>query len=95
MTQDGARLKPSRILKPADRLELRIGEARWQIAVLQLSERRGPAEVARSLYEESEESRHARLAAVEAKRLSGIEVLRGEGRPTKRDRRRMEQFRDG
>ncbi len=95
VTQDGARLKPSRILKPADRLELRIGEARWQIAVLQLSERRGPAEVARSLYEESEESRHARLAAVEAKRLSGIEVLRGEGRPTKRDRRRMEQFRDG
>jgi ribosome-associated heat shock protein Hsp15 len=95
VTQDGARLKPSRLLKAEDRLELRIGDARWAIRVLQLSERRGPAEVARTLYEESEESRGARNAAAEAKRLSGIEVLRGEGRPTKRDRRRLDQFREG
>lgn len=65
----------------------------FQVEVLQLSEVRGPAAVAQTLYRETEESREQRIKmAAERKALRQFESL-PEGRPSKRDRRRIIQFR--
>ncbi len=47
---DGVRIKPSRTLRAGDRLTLRVGEQDWEISVVALSDRRGPATEARRLY---------------------------------------------
>jgi ribosome-associated heat shock protein Hsp15 len=56
------RVKPARELKAGDVLAIRVGEYEWIVTVKALTDRRGPAEVARALYEESEESRTRRAA---------------------------------
>lgn len=91
---NGARVKPAHALKSGDRLEIRAGAYEWRIAVRALSVRRGPATVARLLYEEAEESIRARqeAAARLGERDSGAAR---QGRPTKRDRRQLDQFTDG
>src|SRR5262249_6819744 len=61
---NGERVKPARDLAPGDRLAIRIGELEWAVLVKALSERRGPASVARTLYEEDESSRARRAAQV-------------------------------
>ena len=93
---NGKVIKPSRALKPGDRLELRHGEVRRTVIVRELSERRGPAKVAELLYEETPESVEARAQHAAQKRIEA--ALRPKyddaaGRPTKRDRRRLEQAR--
>jgi ribosome-associated heat shock protein Hsp15 len=65
----------------------------FQVEVLLLSEARGPASVAQTLYRETEESKEQRLkVAAERKALRQFEELPA-GRPSKRDRRRIIQFR--
>jgi ribosome-associated heat shock protein Hsp15 len=65
----------------------------FQIEVLLLSQMRGPAAVAQTLYRETEASREARLkVAAERKAMQQFSPL-PERRPTKRDRRRIIQFR--
>jgi ribosome-associated heat shock protein Hsp15 len=65
----------------------------FQVEVLLLSEVRGPASVALTLYRETEASQELRLkAAAERKALMQFEALPA-GRPSKRDRRRIVQFR--
>jgi ribosome-associated heat shock protein Hsp15 len=65
----------------------------FEIEVLGLSEVRGPAAVAQTLYRETEGSRELReKVAAERKVMRQFEVL-PEGRPSKRDRRRIIQFR--
>lgn len=92
---NGERVKPARALKAGDRLEIRIGVYEWHITVRNLTVRRGPATVARLLYEESEASRLARQAQV-AERRTGIHPSTAlQGRPTKRDRRRLDRLTDG
>jgi ribosome-associated heat shock protein Hsp15 len=65
----------------------------FQIEVLRLSDMRGPAPVAQAMYFEPEASREARRLAAEQRRLAGALGDWPEGRPTKRDRRRIIQFR--
>jgi ribosome-associated heat shock protein Hsp15 len=60
-----------------------------------LSEVRGPAAVARTLYEETEASREARVKAAEERKLMKDFAPAPAGRPSKRDRRRIIQFRSG
>ncbi len=82
--------KPSRELKPGDLLELRQGPVLRIVQVLALSHVRGPAPVAQALYAETPESITTRLAAAEARRLAAEPAGAIEqGRPTKRDRRRL------
>jgi ribosome-associated heat shock protein Hsp15 len=65
----------------------------FQVEVLGLSEARGPASVAQTLYRETEASRELRLkVAAERRAMKQFEQLPA-GRPDKRDRRRIIQFR--
>ena len=86
---NGHPAKPSREVRPGDRLDVTRGQARISVVVRATAERRGPAKEAVLLYEETEESRAARERAAELRRMSPPPMPVPGGRPTKRDRRRM------
>jgi ribosome-associated heat shock protein Hsp15 len=90
---DGQRAKPSRAVKPGDRIEITIGPAPRTVIVRGIAPRRGPASEAALLYEETEESVAARERAAAERRLGAPQPVRGGGRPTKRDRRRLDRER--
>jgi ribosome-associated heat shock protein Hsp15 len=86
-------VKPARDLRPGDMLHITNDGCEFEIEVLAISDIRGPASVAQALYRESDASREARAkAATERKAMREFETL-PEGRPSKRDRRRIIQFR--
>jgi ribosome-associated heat shock protein Hsp15 len=87
-----ARVKSSHVLKLGDVLAVRVGELEWQVRVKGLSEKRGPAEQARKLYEETQQSRAERERRIELRRVSADPGAAHKGRPTKRDRRTLERF---
>ena len=89
---NGARVKPAKDVRRGDELAIHIGELEWVIAVEAIPVRRGPAEEARQLYAEREESRARRQAIIEAKKLSPEPAFGLRGRPTKRDRRMLRRF---
>lgn len=89
---NGERAKPSKEVKPGDRIAIHIGEYEWDVTVLLLSERRGPAETARTLYEESEASQLRRQEQAATRRLQAEPSDPIKGRPTKRDRRLIHRF---
>jgi ribosome-associated heat shock protein Hsp15 len=91
---NGERTKPAKDLKPGDRLAINIRGYEWDIQVLQLSAQRGPAPVARTLYEEGEESRAKRALEVEKRRRFNEPATALQGRPTKRDRRVLDRWRE-
>jgi ribosome-associated heat shock protein Hsp15 len=91
---NGQPVKPSREVRPGDRLELRTGEIRRTFVVRGTAQRRGPAKEAVLLYEETPESVAARERLTEQRRLDVRSRYDDGGpRPTKRDRRRFEQLR--
>jgi ribosome-associated heat shock protein Hsp15 len=90
---NGDRVKPARMLQVGDRLRVRQGPFEMDIAVLGLSERRGPASEAVLLYQETPDSISARAALKE--QLRAEPVFEGKGRPTKRDRRHIIRFTQG
>ncbi len=74
-------------------LRVKNDSGAFQVEVLALSEMRGPAVVAQTLYRETDESRELRLKlAEERKAMPPVEALR-EGKPSKRDRREIDRFR--
>ncbi len=90
------RVKPAKLVKAGDALIVRNGPYSWDITVLALSERRGPATEAAKLYRESEESRKAReekASLIKAERQSSPVYARG--RPTKKARRQIIRFTQG
>jgi len=90
---NGQDAKAAREVRVGDRLHLKNEGGDFQVEVLGLSEMRGPAAVAQTLYRETEASREARRkAAEERKALRNSEVLR-EGKPSKRDRRKIDRLR--
>jgi ribosome-associated heat shock protein Hsp15 len=89
---DDARIKPSHEIKPGNVLAIRVGDFEWQIVVRSLSHRRGPAEQARKLYEETETSRTERERRMNLRRWGAEPAAALKGRPTKRDRRTLERF---
>lgn len=86
---DGARVKPSRTVRVGDRLEVNRNGLTWQVEVLALSARRGPASVAQTLYRESEDSIRKREAVTEQFRLASASTPRPEGKPDKKSRRQL------
>ena len=88
---NGTRVKPAKLVGPGDEVRVRVGPQLFVVRVTDTAERRGSAEVAATLYEETEESRAARDRAREVARLSPITF--DEGKPDKRDRRDARKFR--
>lgn len=86
---NGARVKPARAVKVDDSLEINKDGVRYVVTVLELSGRRGPASVARTLYLESEESREKREALREQFRLAAATTPRPERKPDKKSRRQL------
>jgi ribosome-associated heat shock protein Hsp15 len=92
---NGARVKPARMLQAGDEVRVRLGPFEHVVIVQGLSERRGPATMAATLYEETDASVAARARHAEQLRLAPAAfVYEDKGRPTKRDRRDLERFRD-
>jgi len=87
------RVKPARVVKPGDEVQVRRGDEVMDIVVRELSGVRGPAPVAQRLYEETEESRRRRALAAERRRLAREPALDIKGRPTKRDARVLRRLR--
>ena len=90
---NGERVKPSKDVRPADVVEVRIGEVRWAVVVAGVAERRGPASVAATLYEETPDSLAARQRHAAERRLARPPGADLGPRPTKQDRRRLEALR--
>lgn len=90
VTMNEARIKPAKAIGAGDRLDIRLGQYHFEVEVLALSNRRGPAPEAQKLYRESNESR-ARRAEIAAN-LKALPQPAFKGRPTKRDRRDIERF---
>ena len=91
----GERAKPAKLLQAGDEVRIRLGAFEHVVIVRDTSERRGPASVAATLYDETVASRAAREKLAEQLRLAPAAfVYEEKGRPTKRDRREIERFRD-
>jgi ribosome-associated heat shock protein Hsp15 len=89
---NGQSAKPAREVRVGDLLRVKNDSGEFQAEVLGLSEMRGPAAVAQTLYRETESSREARIKlAEERKAMPRIEAR--EGRPSKRDRREVNRLR--
>jgi ribosome-associated heat shock protein Hsp15 len=90
---NGERVKPSKEVKAGDRLMIHIGAYEWMVTVARLSDKRGPAAIARTLYAQDEESRVRRNEQAALRRFAGDPGSGREGRPTKRERRQLERWR--
>ena len=91
---NGERTKPAKELKQGDQLVIHISGYEWSVQVLQLSAQRGSATIARTLYEESEESRANRALEVARRRRFHEPAMTLKGRPTKRDRRELDRWQE-
>jgi ribosome-associated heat shock protein Hsp15 len=92
---NGERTKPAKELRTGDELLIHIGAYEWTVRVVAVSSQRGPATVARTLYEESDDSRAKRALEVQKRRRFNEPASTLKGRPTKRDRRVLDDWRDG
>lgn len=86
------RIKPAHDLKVGDSVVVRAGDYEWSLVVKVLSERRGPAVQARQLYEETPESKKERERRMDIRRYSPEPASTIKGRPTKKDRRDLEDW---
>jgi ribosome-associated heat shock protein Hsp15 len=92
---NGQSVKSAREVRLGDMLRVKNDSGEFHVEVLGLCDIRGPAAVAQALYRETEGSRELRMKIAEERKV----MLRLEGfrdaRPSKRDRRRIHQFREG
>lgn len=88
------RAKPAHKLRIDDRLEITRGTERYEITVLALSETRGPASVAQTLYEETDASRERRAHEAALRKVAMLATPMTPGRPDKRTRRLIHRFKE-
>jgi ribosome-associated heat shock protein Hsp15 len=89
----GAEAKPARDVRVGDMLHIHNEGGDFELEVLQLSEMRGPAAVAQTLYRETDASKEARVKLAAERKAMQLYAPQPERRPSKRDRRRIIQFR--
>lgn len=92
---NGLRAKPAREVRAGDKLHIENDGGSFDVEVLEVSGMRGPAAVAHTLYRETDWSREARLRLIEERKAMQQFVPLPDHRPSKRDRRRIIQFRRG
>ena len=90
---NGQNTKPSRDVRVGDMLHVKNESGDFDVEVLILSEVRGPAPVAQTMYHETEASRESRRKASEERKSAPRPEYSREGRPSKRDRREMDRIR--
>lgn len=90
-----ARVKPAKTIDVGNLVSIRLGPYNFVVEVLGLSEKRGPAPQAQKLYKETEDSIKKREELAFERKAQAQVVQRGEGRPTKKDRREIERFKSG
>lgn len=89
---NGARVKPARVVQVGDNLIIRRGHVEFEVIVQELSDRRGPAVIARTLYEETGESIERREQNARDRRLQKPLDAPPDRKPDKRERRRIRKF---
>jgi ribosome-associated heat shock protein Hsp15 len=89
---EGERVKPARDARVGERVEIVQGENRTVVVIAALSAVRGPATAARMLYAETADSQARRERQAQVRRYGAEPAASLQGRPTKRDRRRLEQL---
>jgi len=94
IASNGQPAKPSREVRLGDSLQVKNDSGDFQLEVLVLSEVRGPAVVAQTLYRETEASRESRERAAEERKTMRCFGGAREGKPSKRDRREIDRLRD-
>ena len=90
---NGERVKPAKVVRVGDTVELTIRTVRWTVAVTEVADRRGPASVAATMYAETPESRAAREQHTLEQRLARPLGANLGARPTKQARRRLDAMR--
>lgn len=90
---NGLRVKPAKEVRPTDTVEVTVAEVKWIVVVRGVADKRGPATVAATLYDETPESRVARERKAAERRLSRPLGADLGARPTKQNRRRLEALR--
>ena len=90
---NGQQAKPSREVRVGDQLQIRNDTGDFHVEVLAVSDMRGPAAVAQTLYREPEASRESRIRLAEERKAMMAFGGALENRPSKRDRREIERFR--
>lgn len=93
--QNGARVKPAHAIKIGDELEIHVAGQIWILHVIRISESRGSATIAQTMYAETAESQQQRIDAAMQRKLYKEPSAQITGRPTKRDRRQMDYARTG
>ncbi len=91
---NGERAKPAKSVKPGDEVRVRIGPYEHTVTVTGTAERRGTAAEAARLYTETDASRAARERLHWQLTAAAPAMEPEKGRPTKRDRRDLDRFRD-
>jgi len=86
------RTKPAFDVKVGDLLSVRVGDYEWVVSVRGLSERRGPSVQAKLLFEETDPSRKERERRMDVRRYSPEPAASIKGRPTKKDRRDLDDW---
>lgn len=86
-------IKPAREVRVGDLLQIRTEGGEFEVEVLLLSDVRGPASVAQTLYRETESSRELRIRLAQERKAAMSFNPGPRGRPSKRDRRKIIQFR--
>jgi ribosome-associated heat shock protein Hsp15 len=89
---DGERVKPSRLIRPGDRLDITLSRQAMTIIVNDLNAQRRPAREAQRLYTETAESRARRESQAEQRRLLNAAMPHTQGRPDKHQRRQIRRF---
>jgi ribosome-associated heat shock protein Hsp15 len=93
IVSNGHQAKPSREIHTGDHLHIRTEAGEFHVEVRELSEIRGPAAVAQTLYQETDESRELRLKLAEERRAALQQGLLHEGKPSRRDRQQLNRLR--
>ncbi len=93
ITSNAIQAKAARDVRVSDMLKVKNEAGEFEVEVLQLSEVRGPAAVAQTLYRETEASRELRAKLVEERKANAQLDILPTGRPSKRDRRDINRFR--